>query len=121
LIILEAQGEDPLEARDRSAALAELEQHFAETGERVFVIGIEPARFLERASRQRILLAREPRVSHADVQLDRVRVQPQPLAQRVDGFVVLSFVVELMRTFVVFVGTEERIRHRTGPPWKVVL
>jgi len=26
-----------------------------------------------------------------------------------------------MCTFVIFVGTEERIRHRTGPPGKVVL
>jgi len=55
------------------------------------------------------------------MQLDGVGIETQPLAQRVDGLVVLSFVVKLMCTFVVFVGTEERIRHRTGPPWKVVL
>jgi len=33
----------------------------------------------------------------------------------------MTFVVKLMRAFVVFVGTEERIRHRTGPSGKVVL
>ena len=121
MIVLKAEGEDAIETRERGRALAELEQHFTETGERVFVIGIEPARFIKRTARPRELLAREPRVAHPDMQLDGVGIEAQPLPEYVDGFVVLSFVVELMRTFVVFVGAEERIRHRTGPPWKVVL
>ena len=121
VVAFETEGEDMLEACDGGAALAELEQHFAEAGERVLVIGVETARFFERAPRPRELFPREPRIAHPHVQFDGMGIQPQALAQGVYGVVVLSFVVELMCTFVVFVGTEERIRHRTGPSGKVVL
>src|SRR5437899_1203330 len=48
------------------------------------------------------------------MQLDGVRIEPQAFAQGLDCFVVLCFVVELMCTFVVVVGAQERFRHRTG-------
>src|SRR5439155_51202 len=73
----------------------------------------------ERAARPQILLAREPGVSHAHVQLDGVGVEPQAFSQGLDRFVVLGFVVELMRAFVVVVGAQERFRHRTGLPGKL--
>src|SRR6266581_4897317 len=43
----------------------------------------------------------------------------EPLAQVLEGLVVLSVVVELMRAFVVVVGAEERFRHRTGLPGRL--
>jgi len=85
------------------------------------VIGIETARLFERAPCPRVFFAREPGVAHTDKQLDGVGIQAQALAQRIYGLVVLTFVVKLMCTFVIFVGTEELVRHRTGLPGKVVL
>ncbi len=110
-----------LEAGERAGAVPELEQHLAQSRERVLVIGVETARLFKRPPGPGKLLAREPGVAHPDMQLDGVGVQPQAFAQGIDGVVVLTFVVELMRTFVVFVGTEERVRHRTSLPGKVVL
>jgi glutamate N-acetyltransferase/amino-acid acetyltransferase len=83
------------------------------------VIGIEAARLVERATRPRKLFTRESRVSHTDVQLDGVRIERQALAQRIYGVVVLPFVVELMCTFVVFVGTEERSDIERVPPGRL--
>src|SRR5213596_1384966 len=114
-------GEVLLKFGERAAALTELEQDLAQARERVLVIGIETPCLFERVPRPRELLAREPRIAHTDEQLDGVGIQPQALAQGIYSLVVLAFVVELMCTFVIFVGTEERIRHRTGPPGKVVL
>src|SRR5256886_3788720 len=75
--------------------------------------------FLKCAARPRILLSREPGVSHAHMQLDGVRIEPQAVSQGLDRFVVLGFVVELMRAFVVVVGAQERFRHRTGLPGRL--
>jgi len=54
------------------------------------------------------------------MQFDGVRVESQAFSQGLDGVVVLGFVVELMRAFVVVVGAQERFRHRTASG-KVVL
>src|SRR3989442_12666791 len=53
------------------------------------------------------------------MQLDGVGVEPQAFSQSLDRFVVLGFVVELMRAFVVVVGAQERFRHRTGLPGRL--
>src|SRR5256885_6802434 len=53
------------------------------------------------------------------MQLNGVRVEPQAVSQGLDRFVVLGFVVELMRAFVVVVGAQERFRHRTGLPGRL--
>src|SRR5207302_7670225 len=111
----------PVEARDRPLPLSELEQDFPEAREGVLVIGVERHRVLEFAPRPRKLLARQSGIAHPDMQLDGMRIEPQALAEGLDGLVVLSFVVELMRAFVVVVGAEERIRHRTVTPGKVEL
>ena len=103
---------------EREGRISEILSGFKD---RCRLVGSEPACFFERASRPGKLLTRKSRVSHADVQLDGMRVQRQTLAESLYGVVVMSFVVKLMRTFVVFVGTEERIRHRTGPSRMVAL
>src|SRR5438132_4210074 len=53
------------------------------------------------------------------MQLDGGRIEPQAVSQGLDRFVVLGFVVELMRAFVVVVGAQERFRHRTGLPGRL--
>src|SRR6266508_5073349 len=98
VIVLEAEGQHALEARQRGGTLTELEQDLAQPGECILVIGIETARLFKRAPRPRELLARELRIAQTDMQLDGVGIQPQTLAQRVYGFVVLTCVVELMCT-----------------------
>src|SRR6266513_4184401 len=119
VVVTESEGQNAVEARDRTRAIAELEQHLAKPRERVFVLGVEAHGFLKRAARPHILLSREPGVSHAHMQLDGVRVEPQAFSHGLDLFVVLGFVVELMRAFVVVVGAQERFRHRTGLPGRL--
>src|SRR5947207_1201832 len=119
VVVLEAQRDDAVEAGDGAAPLAELEEHFAKPRQGVFMLGVEAHRFLERPARPEILLARQPGVPHADVQLDGVRIERQPFSQGLDGVVVLSVVVQLMRAFVVVVGAQERFRHRTGLPGRL--
>src|SRR2546425_3767445 len=119
VVVTESEGQNAVEARDRTRAIAELEQHLAKPRQRVFVLGVEAHRFLKRAARPHILLSREPGVSHAHMQLDGVGVEPQAFSQGLDRFVVLGFVVELMRAFVVVVGAQERFRHRTGLPGRL--
>ena len=104
VVVAESQGEDAVEAGDRARAVAELEQHFAEPRQGVFVVGVEGDRLLERAPRPGELLPRQPGVAHAHMQLDGVGVQPQALAEHFDRLVVLSVVVQLVCAFVVFVG-----------------
>src|SRR2546427_115465 len=119
VVVTESEGQNAVEARDRTRAIAELEQHLAKPRERVFVLGVEAHGFLKCAARPHILLSREPGVSHAHMQLYRVRIEPQAFSQGLDRFVVLGFVVELMRAFVVVVGAQERFRHRTGLPGRL--
>src|SRR5439155_13864061 len=114
VVVAKSERENAVEAGDRTRAIPELEQYFAEPRERVFVLGVETHGFLERVARPQILLPRQPGVPHADMQLDGVGIEPQAVSQGLDGCVVLGFVVELMRAFVVVVGAQERFRHRTG-------
>src|SRR5205085_1909845 len=69
VVVLEAQREDAVETGDGAAPLTKLEQHLAQPRQGVFVLGVEPHRFLERPTRPEILLAGEPRVAQADVQV----------------------------------------------------
>src|SRR5437867_4222094 len=119
VVVAKSERENAVEARDGAGAIPELEQHFPEPRERIFVLGVEAHRFFERAACPHVFLPREPGVSHAHMQLDGVGVEPQAFAEGFDRFVVLGFVVELMRAFVVVVGAQERFRHRTGLPGKL--
>src|SRR5207253_3042707 len=119
VVVTESEGQNTSAAPDRTRAIAELEQHLAKPRQRVFVLGVEAHGFLKCAARPHILLSREPRVSHAHMYLDGVGVAPQAFSQGLDRLVVLGFVVELMRAFVVVVGAQERFRHRTGLPGRL--
>jgi hypothetical protein len=91
--------------------LAELHEHLAEPGDGVLVLGVEGERVVERAARPRELLAREARVPEAHVQLHRLRVEREPLAEHVERLVVLALVVEGVRALVVLFGAQERVVH----------
>src|SRR6266566_3136763 len=119
VVVSKAEGHDAVEAPYRARAVAELEEHLAQAREGVLVVRVETDRLLERATRPQVLLAGEARVPHAHVQLHRVGVETEAFTQDLDRFVVVSFVVELMRAFVVVVGAEERFRHRTGLPGRL--
>src|SRR2546425_515297 len=117
-----------LEVEQRRLVLAPIVQQVCEIDARLGVLQVElerPAQpveghaFVKRAARPHILLSREPGVSHAHMQLDGVGVEPQAYSQGLERFVVLGFVVELMRAFVVVVGAQERFRHRTGLPGRL--
>src|SRR5438445_129504 len=108
-----------LEVEQRRLVLAPIVQEVCEIDARLGVLQVEAHGFLKCAARPHILLSREPGVSHAHMQLDGVRIEPQAVSQGLDRFVVLGFVVELMRAFVVVVGAQERFRHRTGLPGRL--
>ena len=99
------------EAAQRRLLEPELEQRLAESGQRVLVLRLEDQRLLEAAARPGELLAREPRVPHADVQLHRRRIEREPLTQHGQRLVVLAFVVELVGALVVLFGAQERGGH----------
>src|SRR5207302_369277 len=82
VVVTESERQNAVEARDRTRAIAELEQHLAKPRQRVFVLGVEAHGFLKCAARPHILLSREPGVSHAHMQLDGVRVEPQAFSPR---------------------------------------
>ena len=96
----------------RRVVLPELEQRFAETGEAVFVLGLEDQRLLERAAGPGKFLARELGVSDPYVQLYRIRIERESFAKYGQRFVILPFVVQLMRALVVLFRTQERGGHR---------
>ena len=110
-----------MEAAQRRVFETELEQRFAKTGETVFMLGLEHQCFLERAPRPRILLAREPRVPHPNVELYRTRIERESFAKYSERFVVLSLVVQLVRALVVLLRTQEGGGHGLTPPAREVM
>jgi hypothetical protein len=75
------------------------------------VVTIEDQRLLEAPPRPRELFAGQARVANTDVELYRVWVEGEAFAQDSQRFVVLGFVVERVRAFIVLLGTHERSRH----------
>jgi hypothetical protein len=63
-VVLVAQLEVRGRCAQRRVVLAELQQHLAEPGERVLVLGVEHERLVEAAAGPGVLLAREARVAH---------------------------------------------------------
>src|SRR5207253_7617000 len=57
VVVTESEGQNAVEARDRTRAIAELEQHLAKPRQRVFVLGVEAHGFLKCAARPHILLS----------------------------------------------------------------
>ena len=112
VIVLEAELEDALEGPHGAGAVAQLEQGFAQAGEPVLVIGIERQGVLEAAPRPGVLLPREVRVGHSDMEFDGVGVEGDAFLQDQQCFIVPAFVIELMGLFVEVVGAEKCFRHR---------
>src|SRR4029079_11328912 len=78
---------------------------------------LERERIGEGAARPREFFAREAGGAPADVQLYGIRVECEALPKDVDGFIVLAFVVQLVRAFVELVRAPERIVHLAALPW----
>jgi hypothetical protein len=62
------------EGSEGGITLAKFEESFAESGDRVFVLGVEDQSFLERTTCPRVFLAGMMSIAHADVKLDGVGV-----------------------------------------------
>src|SRR5687767_6534518 len=72
---------------------------------------VEDECLLEAAAGPREFFARVVRVTDANVQLYRIRVECEPLAKYVQRLVVLAFVVQLMRSLIILLGTQKRGSH----------
>jgi hypothetical protein len=103
------------EAAERLLFLAEFEKGLTEPGERILVIRIQNERFLEAAAGPRVLLARVVCVANSYMELYRIRVEAESLSEYVQSFVILSFVIQLMRSFVVLFRTQKRCWHCYAP------
>src|SRR5215210_2471980 len=79
------------------------------------MIGIENECFLEAAPSPGVLLAGMVCVANANMQLHRVGVEAESLSEYVQSFVILSFVVQLMRSLVVLFRTQKRCWHYDAP------
>ena len=91
--------------------LSEFQQRLAEAGEGVLVFGVEDKGFLEASPSPRIFLARVIRVTDANVKLYRVWIEREPLSKYVQRLVVLTFVVQLVRSLIILLGTQKRGSH----------
>jgi hypothetical protein len=83
------------------------------------VVGIKRESLLEAPPRPGILLASQVSVSPSDMQFDCVGVQLDAFLEDCQGFIVATFVVEVMGLFVEVVGAEECIRHQQDLPRQV--
>src|SRR5690606_38467776 len=75
------------------------------------MLRIEHQRPLEYLTRPAVLLSSQSRIANTDVQIHGVRVERQPLLQRVQCRVVVALIVMTMGEFVVLLGAEERVGH----------
>jgi len=103
-----ARPRGPREAEGHHVDGAERHAH---AGERVLVVGLQREGRLERAARPAELFAGQLRVRGADVELNGVGVKRETFGQQREGFVVSTFVVELMGMIVELVGAAEAFRH----------
>src|SRR5205814_4364974 len=96
--------------------LSEFEQCLTQSGEGILVLGVEDKSFLEASPSPRKFLACVIRVTDPNVQLYRVRVEREPLSKYVQRFVVLAFIVQLMRSLIILLGTQKRGSHSVSLP-----
>jgi hypothetical protein len=120
-ILLEPELEDSIEAGYRARRIAELEQYFSQACQRVLVLRLDHQGALECKPGPRVLLARQARVAHADVQLHGIGVHLEAPLQDLERLVELAFVVELVCAFVKLVRAPERFGHQGGAPGEVAL
>jgi hypothetical protein len=79
------------------------------------MVGIEDERFLEAPSGPGVFLAGMVCVANSNMELHRIRVEAESLSKYVQSFVILSFVVQLMRSLVVLFRTQKRCWHDDAP------
>ncbi len=116
-VVFVAKLERSAEWPERCFLLSEFQKGFAEPGQCILMVGVEDQRFLETPARPREFLARMVGVADADVQLHRIGVECKSLTEYLQGFIILAFVVQLMRSFVILLGTQKRGGHgRSQPP-----
>ena len=110
-VVLVAEREDPVELPQAGLRLAELEEHLAQPGEAVLVLGVEDQRLLEAATGPGELVPGKARVAHPHVQLDRLRIDLESFPQQLERVVVAPLVVQGVRALVELFGTQERFGH----------
>ena len=107
-VVFVAELEGVAEASECGGLLSEFEQGLAKSGECVFVFGVEDERFLEASACPRIFFARVVRITDANVQLYRIGIERESLSKYVQSLVVLAFIVQLMRSLIILLGTQKR-------------
>ena len=106
-----------LKALERRGLLSEFEQGLAEVRECVLVFRIEDESLLEASARPRVFFARMVGITDANMQLYRIRVECESLAEYIQRFIILAFIIQLMRSFIILLGTQKRGSHgRSQPP-----
>jgi len=116
LIIRNSSNYKPELARILDRSADQLQARLNElAGERVLVIRVEHERFLETAACPGVLFARVMCVANSYVELHRVRIEAESFSKYVQSFVILSFVIQLMRSFVVLFRTQKRCWHCYAP------
>src|SRR5580765_991517 len=103
------------ETLERVLLLAEFEEGLPESGQGVLVIRVENERFLEAAPGPRVVLAGVMCVANSNMELHRIRIETESLSQYVQRLIILSFVVQLMRSLVVLFRTQKRCWHDYAP------
>jgi hypothetical protein len=79
------------------------------------MVWIENERFLEAATGPGVFLAGVVCVANSNVELHRIGVETESFSEYIESFVILSFVVQLMRSFVVLFRTQKRCWHDDAP------
>src|SRR6266513_2836155 len=79
------------------------------------MVGIEDECFLEAPSGPGVFLAGVVCVANSNMELHRIGVEAESLSKYVQSFVILSFVVQLMRSLVVLFRTQKRCWHCYAP------
>src|SRR5690606_16668292 len=100
-----------LEEVERVLPPANAEHDLPEADQRILVLRIEDQRLLECLLGPDEFLPGEAGVAEAHVELDRMRIEAQTFLQRVERRIVVTLVVQVVRTFVVLLGAEERSGH----------
>ena len=79
------------------------------------MVRIENERFLEAAPGPCVFLAGMVCVANSNMELHRIRVETESFSKYVQSFVILSFIVQLMRSLVVLFRTQKRCWHNDAP------
>src|ERR1700682_1422904 len=79
------------------------------------MVGIENERFFKAPPGPGVFLAGVVCVANSNLELHRVRVETESFSEYIQSFVILSFIVQLMCSFVVLFRTQKRCWHDDAP------